>query len=157
MEKKNPNRKRLKKIRYSRKLYLPLYIMILVLIGFMIYIKYSGRGINEMAFKVVLAFIIIIILATEIHRFGEVYHLTENAVILNSGYFGILSKRMEFEAISDMQVLQSAWQRVWNFGDLQMFKFAPGPTLKNINRPNAFAEELEKIMARAKAGEHDEE
>tara|TARA_Y100000310_G_scaffold326190_1_gene390762 strand:+ start:1363 stop:1842 length:480 start_codon:yes stop_codon:yes gene_type:complete len=155
--KKGSDKKRLRKFRPSRKLYVPYYAMALVLVALMIYIKYAGRGINDFALKIVLFFIIVVIIVTEIHRFGESYHLTGSSVILNTGYFGILSKRMEFEAISDVQILQGAWQRLLNFGDVQLFKFGPGPTLKNINRPNSFVDELEDIITRAKAGDHDEE
>jgi len=153
---KGSSKKRLRKLRPSRKLYFQYYAMAIVLILFMIFIKYSGRSLNDFAFRIVLYFIIAIIIVTEIHRFGESYHLTTSSVILNTGYFGILSKRMEFEAISDIQILQSPWQRLLNFGDVQLFKFGPGPTMKNINRPNAFVNELEEIITRAKAGDHDE-
>ena len=154
--KKGADRKRIRKLRPSRKLYVPYYSMALALLFFFAFIKYSGREINNSAFSIVLYFIIAIIIITEIHRFGESYHLTSSSIILNTGYFGILSKRMEFEAISDMQILQGPWQRLLNFGDVQLFKFGPGPTMKNINRPNAFVNELEDIITRAKAGDHDE-
>lgn len=154
---KKSSKKRLRKLRPSRKLYFPYYAMGAVLLLFFAFIKYSGRDINSSAFSLVLYFIIAIIVVTEIHRFGESYHLTSSSVILNTGYFGILSKRMEFEAISDIQILQGPWQRLLNFGDVQLFKFGPGPTMKNINRPNAFVNELEDIITKAKAGEHDEE
>ena len=153
---KHSNRKGIRKLRSSRKLYFPYYCMIIILILFMIFIKYTGRNLNDMAFKIVLYFIIAIILVTEIHRFGESYYMTSSSIILNTGYFGVLSKRMEFEAISDIQILQGPWQRLLNFGNVQMFKYGPGPTMKNINRPNAFVNELEKIIARAKAGDRDE-
>jgi membrane protein YdbS with pleckstrin-like domain len=154
--KKSVHRKSIRKLRPSRKLYFPYYLMAFVLIFLMGYVKYVGRDINDFAFKIVLFFIFAVIIVTEIHRFGESYHLTSSSVILNTGYFGILSKRMEFEAISDIQILQGPWQRMLNFGDVQLFKFGPGPTLKNINRPNAFVNELENIIVRAKSGEHDE-
>ena len=155
--KKKGNRKRIRKLRPSRKLYMPYYSMIVILTLFLIYIKYTGRIINDTAFNVVLFFAIVIIAVTEIHRIGESYHLTSSSVILDTGYFGILSKRMEFEAISDIQILQGPWQRLLNFGDVQLFKFGPGPIMKNINRPNAFVNELEQIIIKAKAGEHEEE
>jgi len=123
----------------------------------MLYVKYTGRGINELAFKIVLFFVISIIAATELHRFGESYEITNKSVILSSGYFTILSKRIEFEAISDIHVRQGPWQRIMNFGDVQLFKFAPGPIMKNINRPNDVTNQLEGIITRAKAGEHEDE
>ena len=155
--KKSSGKKKLRKLRPSRKLYAQYYVMALILIASIIYIMYTGRSLNSMAFKIVLYFILAIIIVTEIHRFGESYHLTGSSVILNTGYFSILSKRMEFEAISDIQILQGPWQRLLNFGDVQLFKFGPGPVMKNINRPNAFVNELEDIITRAKAGDHDEE
>jgi membrane protein YdbS with pleckstrin-like domain len=155
--KKKGNRKKIRNLRSSRKLYMPHYFMIVLLALFLGYIKYTGRIINDAAFNVVLFFAIVIIVATEIHRLGESYYLTSSSIILDVGYFGILSKRMEFEAISDIQILQGPWQRLLNFGDVQLFKFGPGPIMKNINRPNAFVNELEQIITKAKAGEHEEE
>ncbi len=156
MDKKS-HKKRIKKLRPSRKLYFPYYSMIVALLILMGYALYTGRAINDAALKVVMFFALIIIIVTEIHRFGESYHLTSSSIILNTGYFGILSKRMEFEAISDIQILQGPWQRALNFGDVQLFKFGPGPVMKNINRPNAFVNELEDIITKAKAGDHDED
>lgn len=154
---KSHRERNLHSIKTSRKLYVPFYAMAFAIVLFIVFIKYSGRGLNDMAFRVALFFIIGIIIATEVHRYGESYEITSKSVILNTGYFTILSKRIEFEAISDIHVRQGPWQRIMNFGDVQLFKFAPGPIMKNINRPVAVVNELEGIITRAKAGEHEEE
>lgn len=144
------------KFQNSRKLYIPFYAMCIFLLLFIIYVKYTGRPLNDNALKLSLTFIVVVVLATEIHRFGESYVFTNKSIILNSGYFSILSKRIEFEAISDIHVRQGPWQRLLKFGDVQLFKFAPGPILKNINRPDEFSSRLEDIIVKAKAGVHEE-
>ena len=76
--KKNFNKGEIFKVRNSRKLYAPFYMMIIVLLGVLVYIQYTGKPLNDMAFKMVLAFSVALIIATEIHRFGNLYEITVN-------------------------------------------------------------------------------
>lgn len=134
------------KVRNSRKLYIPFYSMILILIIVLVYIKLSGRPLSEFSFKLVLAFIILIIIITEIHRFGNLYEVNDKSVIHTKGYFSTVSKRIEFGAISDIDILQGPWQRLIKFGHIVLFKFSEGPILKNINRPKDFVDYLQYKM-----------
>ena len=145
--KKKFNKGEIFKVRNSRKLYAPFYMMIIVLLGVLVYIQYTGKPLNDMAFKMVLAFSVALIIATEIHRFGNLYEINDKSIIHTTGYFNILSKRVEFGAISDIDILQGPWQRIFKFGHITLFKFAEGPTLKNINRPKDFVNYLEEKMA----------
>ena len=52
----------------------------------------------------VLAFSVALIIATEIHRFGNLYEINDKSIIHTTGYFNILSKRVEFGAISDIDI-----------------------------------------------------
>ena len=151
--KKKSNGGMMFRVRNSRKLYVPFYLMIIVLIGVLSYIQYTGRPLNDMAFKMVLAFSIALIMATEIHRFGNLYEINDKSIIYTTGYFNILSKRVEFGAISDIDVIQGPWQRILGFGHITLFKFAEGPTLKNINRPKNFVDYLENKMVIARKEE----
>jgi hypothetical protein len=63
--KKKSNGGMMFRVRNSRKLYVPFYLMIIVLIGVLSYIQYTGRPLNDMAFKMVLAFSIALIMATD--------------------------------------------------------------------------------------------
>lgn len=134
------------KLRTSRKLYIPFYFMALVLIIFLVYIKFSERPLNEFSIKLVIAFIIIVIIVTEIHRLGNLYEINDRSVVHTNGYFSTVSKRVEFGAISDIDILQGPWQRIMKFGHITLFKFSEGPTLKNINRPKDFVDYLQNKM-----------
>ncbi|MEK6914712.1 MAG: PH domain-containing protein [Nanoarchaeota archaeon] len=134
------------KVRNSRKLYIPFYLMIIFLIIFLSYIKFSNRPISDISFKLVLAFIILVIIVTEIHRLGNFYEVNDKSIIHTNGYFWTISKRIEFGAISDIDILQGPWQRMMKFGNIVLFKFSEGPILKNINRPKDFVDYLQTKM-----------
>lgn len=135
------------KVRNSRKIYIPLYFMIIVLLIVITYIKISGRPLDDMAFKFAMAFIIAVLIATEIHRLGNSYEIAINSVILRNGYFTIISKRIEFGAISDIDVKQNLWQRIFSYGNVQIFKFSEKSVIRNINKPFVFVNFLSKKMS----------
>lgn len=134
------------KVRNSRKVYFLLYLMAVILLIAVTYIKISGRPLDDMAFKLVLAFVIAVLIATEIHRLGNSYEITENSVVLRKGYFTIISKRIEFGAISDIDVKQNLWQRLLSYGNVQIFKFSEKSIIKNINKPFKFVSFLSERM-----------
>ncbi|MAH07021.1 hypothetical protein CMI38_02090 [Candidatus Pacearchaeota archaeon] len=138
------------RVRNSRKLYIPFYLMVVVLFGVILYVQYVGKPLNNMAFNLVLVFTVVMLLATEIHRLGNVYEIHDNSIVHSNGYLKIRSKRIEFGALSDIDVEQTAWQRIFNFGDLILFKFAEGPTLRNLNKPHDFADIIEKEIVRTR-------
>lgn len=134
------------KIRNSRKLYIPSYFMIIFFIFFLAYIKITNRPLNDVSFKLVLLFIVLVIIVTEIHRLGNLYEVNDKSVIHTKGYFSTVSKRIEFGAISDIDILQGPWQRIMKFGHVVLFKFSEGPILKNINRPKDFVDYIQVKM-----------
>ena len=134
------------RIRNTRKVYLPFYMMVFVLIIFITYIKSSGMPLNNTALVLALAFSIAVLIATEIHRLGNAYEIEENSIVHKHGYFSIISKRIEFGAISDVDVKQNLWQRMFLFGDVQIFKFSEKSIIKNIDKPFYFVSFLEKKM-----------
>jgi len=139
------------RIRNTRKVYIPFYLMVIALLAFIVYIKTSGRPLDDLAFKTSLAFIVATLVATEIHRMGNFYEINDNSVVHKKGYFTTVSKRIEFGAISDIDVEQNIWQRSFLFGNVQIFKFAEKSIIRNINRPFYFIGFLEKKM-RGKPG-----
>jgi membrane protein YdbS with pleckstrin-like domain len=125
--------------------------MIVVLFVAIAYIQYTGRPLSDLAFNLVLLFTVVMLIGTEIHRLGNRYEIHENSIIHSQGYFKIRSKRIEFGALSDIDVEQTPWQRIFNFGDIILFKFAEGPTLKHLNKPHDFADTIEKEIARLRS------
>ena len=135
------------KVRNSRKIYIPLYFMIIVLLIVIIYIKISGRLLDDIAFKFAMAFIMAVLIATELHRLGNSYEITNNSIVLKNGYFTIISKRIEYGAISDIDVKQNLWQRIFSYGNIQIFKFSEKSVIRNINKPFIFVDFLSKKMS----------
>lgn len=134
------------KIRTSRKLYIPFYFMVFVLISVIIFVKIYRKPLNDMALNLVLIFAIAVIIATEIHRLGNSYEINKNSVIHRKGYFKIVSKRIEYGAISDIDIEQNPWQRIFSFGNIQIFKFSEKSIIRNINKPDHFVNFLAKKM-----------
>jgi len=134
------------KVRNTRKLYIPFYFMVVVLWLAIIYIKFSGKPLDNLALKLVIAFSLAVIIATEIHRLGHSYEISDNSVIHRKGYLTITTKRIEFGAISDIDVKQTLWQRLWRFGNIQIFKFSEKSVIRNINKPLDFVSFLERKL-----------
>lgn len=134
------------RVRNSRKLYLPFYVMVAILIVMVIYIKFSGRPLHNIAFKSALLFFALVIIATEIHRLGNSYELTNDSIIHKKGYFTFTSKRIEFGAISDCDVRQTLWQRLFSYGNVEVHRFSEITIIKNINNPSLFLDFLGEKM-----------
>ena len=144
--KKEKTKEGILRLRTSRKLYIPFYVMAITLVIFLGYIKFSERPLNDFSVKLVIAFVILVFIVTEIHRLGNLYEINDKSVVHTNGYFSTVSKRVEFGAISDIDILQGPWQRIIKFGHITLFKFSEGPTLKNINRPKDFVDYLQYKM-----------
>lgn len=142
------------KVRNSRKVYIPIYIMIIVLVITLVYIKYSGNQLNDLALKLVLAFSLILLIATEIHRLGNSYEINSNSIIHRTGYLTIVSSRSEFGAISDSYVKQNPWKRIFSYGDvvIHLYSKENRSIIKNINNPLKFVDFLQDKMVRAGGG-----
>jgi len=118
--------------------------MIVVLFCVIIYIQIVGKPLNPFTFELVIIFTVVTLIATEIHRLGNAYEIHEHSIVHKKGYLRIRSKRIEFSALSDLDVEQTLWQRIFSFGDIQLYKFSDGPVLKNLNNPHHFVDLIEK-------------
>lgn len=137
--------------RNSRKMYTPVYIMILILLGSMVFIKFQGLTLSMLALVSVGIFTILGIKVTEIHRLGNKYEINPLSLIHTQGYFAINAKRIDLDSISHLEVMQTAWQRILNFGDIEVKMFAEsGTILKNINHPHKVATLFEQKMKEVK-------
>lgn len=137
----------------TRKLYIPLYLMAIILLGTISYIKLNNKPLSPLILNISIIFSILIIIGTEIHRFGNSYEINNNAVIHRKGYFSIISKTIEFRAISDADIKQSLWQRIFNYGHIEIHRYSEfnKTIIKDINKPAEFQAFLQKKMI-AKGG-----
>jgi len=136
------------KVRTSRKAYLFVYMMILILIVTVITIKTSGRELNKLAFEAVLVFSVGLITFIEIYRFATFYKITSSSLVRSQGIFSRKTRKIDLTSISDVDSKQTAWQRTLNYGDVHARLFSAETTLavKNINDPEKFSDFLEKKM-----------
>ncbi len=72
-------------INNSRKLYLPIYLMMIILIAIIGFIKFYDLSLNNLAFTGAGVFIILRICITEIHRKFESYKITPHYLIDSKG------------------------------------------------------------------------
>jgi uncharacterized membrane protein YdbT with pleckstrin-like domain len=142
------------KVSNTRKVYVPFYCMMIILVGALLYILYEGKEVNTFALKLVLGFCVFVFVATEIHRIYNSYEVNNHSVVHKKGIFSITSKRLEFGAISDSDVRQTLWQRLWGFGDVEIHLFSRENTtaIRDIDKPYNFVAFLQKKMRAFRGG-----
>jgi len=136
----------------SRKLYLPVYLMIIILIAIISFIKFNDYNLNNWAFIGAIIFIMLGIVSTEIHRNTISYKLSPNSLIIKTGIFSRKVKNISMESISDTAVIQTFWQRLLLYGDVRISLFSKESrtSMKSINNPSKFSEMLEDAISKAK-------
>ena len=147
-KKKEKIKKYFMKVSNSRKIYLPIYFMILVLIAVVIFIKYNDLNLSTPVFILVILFILFSIKITELHRWSNSYEITKDSLVHNKGILNRKTRSMDFLAISDTEVKQNIWQRLLNYGDVsvRLYSGESSNPAKNINNPKKFARCLEKMI-----------
>lgn len=146
--KKKKEKKKLNhlKIKSTRKVYIPFYFMIIIILGFIFFIKITGRELNKTALILMIVFIVLILKLTEIHRFSNSYEIGDSSLICSKGILTKNIKRIDYFAISDINVHQGLLQRLLGFGDVivSLFSFDEATKIKNINNPEELALKIEK-------------
>ena len=143
------------RVRSSRKIYFPVYLMILILVVILGFAKFTGKEINILTLKLAVAFSVICIIFTEIHRLGNSYKITSDSLVSTKGIFSKIERRVDLVSISDADSKQKVWQRMLNYGDVRARLFSKESTvlIKNIDDPSHFADILEKRMNEKKGGQ----
>lgn len=136
------------KARCSRKAYIPVYFMILILISTSVYIKYSGKEIDSLALNLMIVFSIFGVIATELHRISNLYEINDNSLVHIKGIFFKTTRRTDLLAVSDAELKQNPWQQLLNFGNVDAIVFSRDSTtyIKNIDNPSKFLDFLEEKM-----------
>lgn len=141
-------------IRNSRKIYFPFYLMTLILIGVLLYIYFKGYPVTILSIALVLLFVYSTIKTTELHRFMNKYGIKYPSLVHINGIFKKKEKRIDLFSISDAEVVQTFWQRIWKYGDINVRMFEESVVIiKNINNPEQFARFLEYEMLKMRRGD----
>lgn len=135
--------------RPSRKQYIPFYLMVLFLLGLLIYLNFKGVELSGGAVTAFLLFFFIGLNLTEVHRRNTLYRVTPNNILCIYDY--LLNKnvqKIDYFGISDIYVENGLWQWLLDYGNILVRLFSKDATIKikNINKPNEFADVIEKVM-----------
>lgn len=156
MSKKKEGRKKdIMKCRASRKMYLPIYFLVLVLVAAVAYIKYKGLPLNNIALILVGLFTLVSVKSVELHRFNNSYEINDHSLVHTRGILSKKSRSMDFFAVSDIEVRQTPWQRALRFGDVsvRLYSGESDSPVKNINNPARFADFLRKKISAKRKGD----
>jgi membrane protein YdbS with pleckstrin-like domain len=142
-------RKYLLKVRRSRKTYFLLYLMIVLIISLIGYLYYEGYSISSFALIISFLFIFLIIKFTELHRFKDWWAITPTSIIQSTGIFNKNVRDIDFSSISDLDLDQSFFKRILNYGNVNVRLFLNETSIKiiDINKPEEFIEELQRIIS----------
>ncbi len=138
------------RMRMSRKIYLPIYLMMAVLFLTLAYIQFSGEEINPLAFRAVLIFTLGALLFTEGYRYQNLYAIDDQSIIHVKGILFKKTKRTDLTSVSDVELIQNPWQLLLNYGNVEVSVFSKdnSTNVKNINRPLEFMTFLQNKMAK---------
>ncbi len=138
--------------RVSRKKYLPVYLMIFILLVTIGIAKVTGNTVGKPVLTIIGVFTLFGIKITEVHRLRDKYEINPKCLIFTTGYFNKNSKRVDLMAISDIDIEQTLWQRILNYGDVnvRLYSNETKTSIKEINNPSEFAQFLEEKMQQVK-------
>jgi membrane protein YdbS with pleckstrin-like domain len=141
--------KYLLRVRRSRKSYLGLYFMVILVIGLIGYLYYNNYSLSSFALIISFIFIFSIIKFTEIHRFRDWWAITNSSIIQSTGIFNKNVREIDFSSISDLDLDQSFFKRILNYGNVNVRLFLNETSIKiiDINKPGEFIEELQRIIS----------
>lgn len=145
----------LMKARPSRKQYVPFYIMTLLLAGLLIYLDMEGITVSWAAIVSFMVFFFLGLNLTEVHRLNTLYEITPSCV--RCSYERLLNKniqKIDYIGISDVSIKNTVWQWMLGYGDVYIRLFSKDATIiiKKIDKPNKFADTVEKVMMRYRTG-----
>ncbi|MCF7910199.1 PH domain-containing protein [Candidatus Pacearchaeota archaeon] len=132
----------------TRLIYIPLYIMVLIVLFFMLYLKVNNLPLNQTGIILGIVFIVVIFKFTELHRLSNYYEINQDALVHVRGLINKNSKNVDVFAISDIDIDQNLWQRMLGYGTVKVRLFSEDNStlVKDIKNPKEFVRVLEKVM-----------
>jgi membrane protein YdbS with pleckstrin-like domain len=134
---------------HSRKIYIPFYIMVAILVIFILVIVFQNKPLNLPSFVAAVIFIICIFLFTEAHRKRNSWQIAKRHVIHRHGIFARKTAKTLLETVSDIDVKQNTWERMLNFGTVTLHQYSKGGAeIKSISNPYKLLELLKDKIGR---------
>lgn len=149
------DKKKILRFRNTRKIYLPFYLMSLALIGIVIYFYSSGNPVNITALAVVGIFIVLGVKLTELHRFNNLYEVNQEVFSHRIGIISRKTETIDFLTISHIDIIQNLWQRIFNYGDVDLKVFSQDnlKPIKSVNSPYKLVRFLEDRVEDKRRGD----
>jgi len=140
------------KVKKSRKSYFLLYLMVIFILSLIGYLFYKGYSINKLALIISFVFAFLILKFTEIDRFKDWWAITESSLVQSKGIFNKNVREIDFSSISDLDLDQTFFKRILNYGNINVRLFLNETSIKivDITRPKEFIEEFQKIVSNNK-------
>jgi len=139
------------KTKNSRKLYVPYYVLFVVLFFTTLVMSIQGT-LALSAFTASIVLIFFGVNATEVHRVWQSYEVNPRAVVHTKGLITRHSKRIDLFAINTVTVHQNLYHRIFNMGDIHIHvaNASHQTVLKNLHAPKIFAETIQNNMHQAR-------
>jgi len=144
-EKEDP-KKTIRTIQNTRKVFIPIYLMALILIIALIYLYKNDYTINILSLTLSGIFLFFCIKYTEIHRMSHIWRINYNNFEHSSGIINKRIKKLDYLSISDIEVHQNVLQRLFDYGDIVIHQFAETLIIKSINEPKKVAEIIQEAI-----------
>ena len=158
-QKRKKPKKPIMVVKVSRKSFLFAYFMALVILGAIFYmIFFSDYGVKVFVFFIASTFAFLLIIFPELHRFNHIFSITDEYLIHTWGIGTRKTKRIHYDPISDIDVIQTPWQMILGFGNVHVHVFSKDSIVEinNINKPKRFVKVLETAKRNAEGLEEEE-
>ena len=137
------------KVNKSRRSYFFTYLMVLIVISVLAYLNFQGYEFGKIVWIISLIFIIGEIIYVEISRIREWWAISNSSLVHSVSILNKNIRESDFASISDLDLDQSFFKRILNFGtiNVRLFQNETSICIKNINNPRSFIEELQRMIS----------
>lgn len=147
-------------LRKTRKAFLVEYgcgFFLIVLLGILLA---KGIKVNRFIFDLAAGVALVALLGPEISRLRHRYKINPSKVVFIHGIIKRDKKYVFIDNISDIQIKQTLWQRLWDYGSIVIVPQSGeerSMDLKEISDPLEIMEEIEEMMEKARKKSHGRE
>lgn len=136
------------KVRQSRKGFFTAYLMAIIVIIILSYLYLNEHKIEKIPLLISTVFIVLCIKYVEYNILSNWWAITDSTVVQSTGLFNKNIRSVDFPAISDFDIDQAFFKRIFDYGDVNIYLFSPKTkmTIKNINNPEEFFNVLESSL-----------
>jgi membrane protein YdbS with pleckstrin-like domain len=138
------------KVKKSRKSYLFIYFLAIIVLFSLFYLNREGYEITSSVLVASLVFIVGIFFVTEVLHRREWWAITETALIHSISILNKNVREVGFSSISDMDLDKPLYKRFLGYGNVNIRIFLNETTIrvKNINSPEKFIKLLQDLISK---------